>query len=125
MEWFDVTREQVVAVLEFPARSLDAPPSMRILFDHGTPAPLIPFLEGHAVTRAKQAGRDRLVNGELLSAAETAGFELLVTPDNNMRYQQNLKRRSIAIIVLGNAQWPVPEASRRRPQIPSALVACQ
>jgi hypothetical protein len=39
---------------------------MRILFDHGTPAPLIAFLEGHAVTKAKQAGWDRLVNGELL-----------------------------------------------------------
>jgi hypothetical protein len=80
---------------------------MRILFDHGTPAPLIPFLEGHAVTRAKQAGWDRLVNGELLSAAEATGFELLVTPDKNMRYQQNLTNRQIAIIVLGNAQWPV------------------
>ena len=80
---------------------------MRILFDHGTPAPLIPFLEGHAVTKAKQAGWDRLVNGELLSAAEATGFELLVTPDKNMRYQQNPTGRKIAIIVLGNAQWPV------------------
>jgi hypothetical protein len=80
---------------------------MRILFDHGTPAPLIPFLEGHAVTKGKQAGWDRLVNAELLSAAEATGFELLVTPDKNMRYQQNLQGRKIAIIVLGNAQWPV------------------
>jgi hypothetical protein len=80
---------------------------MRILFDHGTPAPLIPFLEGHTVTKAKAAGWDRLVNGELLNAAEAEGFELLVTPDKNMRYQQNLTGRKIAIIVLGNAQWPV------------------
>lgn len=80
---------------------------MRILFDHGTPAPLIPFLEGHAVTKAKEAGWDRLVNGELLNAAEAAGFGLLVTPDKNMRYQQNLTGRKIAIVVLGNAQWPV------------------
>jgi hypothetical protein len=49
---------------------------MRILFDHGTPAPLISFLEGHIVTKAKQAGWDRLVNGELLNAAEASGFEL-------------------------------------------------
>ena len=48
---------------------------MRILFDHGTPGPLIPFREGHAVTRAKQAGWERLVNGELLNAAEATGFE--------------------------------------------------
>ena len=79
---------------------------MRILFDHGTPAPLIPFLEGHAVTKAKQAGWDRLVNGELLNAAEATGFELLVTPDKNMRYQQNLGARKIAIVVLGQQQWP-------------------
>ncbi len=47
---------------------------MRVLFDHGTPAPLIPFLQGHTVTKAKDAGWDRLVNGELLKAAEEAGF---------------------------------------------------
>ena len=43
---------------------------MRILFDHGTPAPLISFLAGHTVTKAIEAGWDRLVNGELLKAAE-------------------------------------------------------
>jgi hypothetical protein len=48
---------------------------MRILFDHGTPAPLIPFLAGHTVTKAKDAGWDRLYYGELLKAAEEAGFE--------------------------------------------------
>ncbi|HKN21923.1 MAG TPA: DUF5615 family PIN-like protein [Terracidiphilus sp.] len=80
---------------------------MRILFDHGTPAPLIPFLTGHSVTKAKDAGWDRLANGALLDAAEAAGFNLLVTADKNMRYQQNLAGRKIAIVVLGNAQWPV------------------
>jgi hypothetical protein len=80
---------------------------MRILFDHGTPAPLIPFLTGHSVTKAKDAGWDRLANGALLDAAEAAGFDLLVTADKNMRYQQNLTDRKISIAVLGNAQWPV------------------
>lgn len=61
---------------------------MRILFDHGTPAPLVPFLEKHHATKARDAGWDRLTNGELLSAAEAAGFELLVTTDKNMRYEQ-------------------------------------
>jgi hypothetical protein len=41
--------------------------------------------------KAKQAGWDRLVNGELLNAAETTGFDLFVIPDKNMRYRQNLK----------------------------------
>jgi hypothetical protein len=80
---------------------------MRILFDHGTPGPLIPFLPGHSVTKAKAAGWDRLANGALLNAAEAAGFEVLLTTDKNMHYQQNLTGRKISIVVLGNAQWPV------------------
>jgi hypothetical protein len=82
-------------------------PSMRILFDHGTPAPLIPFLAPHTVTKARQAGWDRVVNGELLAAAEAAGFDVLITTDKRMKYQQNLAGRRIAIVVLRNAQWPV------------------
>ncbi len=80
---------------------------MRILFDHGTPAPLIPFLVRHNVTKARDAGWDRLNNGELLNSAEAAGFEVLVTTDKNMRYQQNLSGRVISIVVLGNSQWRI------------------
>ncbi len=87
---------------------------MRILFDHGTPAPLIPFLEGHTVTKAKDMGWERLVNGELLKAAEEAGFEVLLTTDKNMASQQNLKTRTIAIVVLGNSQWRVVQRYVRR-----------
>ncbi len=87
---------------------------MRILFDHGTPAPLMRHLPEHNVTRAKDAGWDQLVNGDLLAAAEAAGYDILLTTDKNMRYQQNLQDRMIAIIVLGNAQWPhiVPYVDR-------------
>jgi hypothetical protein len=80
---------------------------MRILFDHGTPAPLQSFLTGHTVREAKAQGWDTFKNGDLLTAAEAAGFDVLVTTDKNIRYQQNLTGRAIAIIVLGNAQWPV------------------
>ena len=80
---------------------------MRILFDHGTPAPLQSFPTGHTVREAKAQGWDTFKNGDLLTAAETAGFDVLVTTDKNIRYQQNLTRRTIAIVVLGNAQWPV------------------
>jgi len=76
---------------------------MRILFDQGTPAPLIPFLEGHAVTKAKDAGWDRISNGALLTAAEGAGFDILLTTDKQFRYQQNLTGRKIAIVVLANS----------------------
>ena len=87
---------------------------MRILFDQGTPEPLIPFLQGHTITKAKDVGWDRLVNGERLEAAETAGFEVLVTTDKNMVSQQNLKTRAIAIVVLGNSQWRIVQRYVRK-----------
>jgi len=80
---------------------------MRILFDHGTPAPLHAFLTGHTVRDAKAQGWDTFKNGDLLTAAEAAGFDVLITTDKNIRHQQNLTTRTIAIVVLGNAQWPV------------------
>ena len=80
---------------------------MFVLFDQGTPVPLRPFLKEHRVETAAQRGWGKLKNGELLRAAEDAGFDVLVTPDKNIRYQQNLKVRATAIVVLGNAQWPV------------------
>ena len=80
---------------------------MRVLFDQSTPAPLRAHLKGHTVTEARDRGRDRLVNGDLLNAAEAAGFEVFVTADKNLRYQQNLTARKLAIVVIGNAQWRV------------------
>jgi len=79
---------------------------MLILFDHSTPAPLAPHLTGHTVTKAKDRGWDKLSNGDLLAEAERAGFDLLLTSDNNMRYQQNLTDRKIALVVLSTPQWP-------------------
>ncbi len=75
---------------------------MRILFDHGTPRGIARSLAGHLVREARAQGWDTLTNGELLNAAEEAGFDLLVTTDQNLRYQQNLAGRKIAIVVLGS-----------------------
>ena len=80
---------------------------MLVLFDQSTPVPIRPSLKGHTVETAWQRGWDKLKNGDLLKAAEEAGFEVLVTPDKNIRHQQNLRNYTIAIIVLGNPQWPV------------------
>ena len=80
---------------------------MLILFDHSTPAPLRYALKGHVIVEAVERGWERLVNGALLDAAEAAGFELFVTADKNIRYQQDLTDRKISIVALGNAQWPV------------------
>ena len=79
---------------------------MRILFDHGVPRPLIECLASHAVMTAQSLGWDTLRNGELILAAERAGFDVLLTTDKNMRYQQSLTNRGIAVVVLENAQWP-------------------
>ena len=79
---------------------------MLILFDHSTPKGLICELPGHAVHTAQARGWDTLSNGALLDAAEEAGFELLFTTDRRIRYQQNLRGRRIALVVLtGSTKW--------------------
>lgn len=79
---------------------------MLILLDHGTPAPLRYALKGPVVVEAVERGWDRLANGDLLTAAEGAGYEAFVTADQNIQYQQNPEGRRIAIIILGNSRWP-------------------
>lgn len=74
---------------------------MHVLFDQGTPLPIAKALVGHVVKTARQLGWDTLNNGELLRVAEEAGFEVLLTTDKNLAYQQNLRGRKIAIVVLG------------------------
>jgi hypothetical protein len=79
---------------------------MLILFDHGTPRGLARALSPHTVFTAQSRGWDQVSNGDLLNSAEMAGFELLVTTDRRIRYQQNLSARKIAIVVLaGSTKW--------------------
>lgn len=79
---------------------------MRILFDHGTPRGISSALKNHTVVTAFDKGWDTLGNGALLKAAEDEGFDLLLTTDRRLQYQQNLKGRKIAIIVLtGTTKW--------------------
>lgn len=60
----------------------------------------------HEVITAYERGWSTLKNGELLSAAEEEGFDVVITTDTNLRYQQNLASRHIAIVVLGTTSWP-------------------
>jgi hypothetical protein len=83
---------------------------MRVLFDQGTPVPIANSLSGHSVKTASQMGWDTLTNGELLGVAEEAGFQVLLTSDKNLAYQQNLKDRKIAIVVLGRNRWSIVRA---------------
>ena len=78
---------------------------MRILFDHGTPAPLRHALIGHEVSTAHEMAWTGLDNGALLAAAETH-FDALITTDQNLRYQQNLAGCRLAILVLPTTSWP-------------------
>ena len=78
---------------------------MLILFDHGTPRGIARALDHHTVREARAQGWDTLKNGELLKAAEDAGFGVLLTTDKNLPYQQNLAARKIAVVVLGKARW--------------------
>ena len=78
---------------------------MKILLDHGTPAPLRRALTDHSVVTAYEKGWAGFTNGELLSAAERA-FDVFVTTDQNLRYQQNLAGRQLAILVLPTTSWP-------------------
>jgi hypothetical protein len=78
---------------------------MRVLFDHCTPYGIARFLVGHEVSPARKLGWAELTNGKLLNAAEAAGFDVMVTVDQNIRYQQNLKGRKIALVVLGRGRW--------------------
>jgi hypothetical protein len=79
---------------------------VRILFDQGTPVPLRNALPDHTVETAYERNWQLLANGQLLVAAEAAGFELPVTTDQRLRYQQNLANYNIRILVLKTASWP-------------------
>ena len=78
---------------------------MRILFDQGTPVPLRKYLVRHEILTAFELCWETLKNGDLLSRAELEGFEVLVTTDQNLRYQQNLTARQIAVVVLTSTSW--------------------
>lgn len=87
---------------------------MRILFDQGKPIPIAAYLREHSVRTTLQEGWDRLANGDLLRAAEAAGFDVLLTTDNSIAYQQNLKGRKIAIVVISRNRWRLVQRMIRK-----------
>ena len=87
---------------------------MRILFDKNVPYPLLRYLRKHDVRTAEELGWARLVNGDLLRAAEDAGFGVIVTADQSLEYQQNLKGRKLALVVLSTNHIGVLEKHPER-----------
>ena len=82
---------------------------MRLLFDQGTPGPLRRHLAGHSVDTVADRGWSDLDNGELIEKAEEDGYQVLITTDQNMRYQQNPQRppaRSRGAALHGMARYP-------------------
>jgi hypothetical protein len=92
---------------------------MRVLFDNGVPRGLAAALRQHSVDEARAHGWDALRNGDLLTAAEAAGFAVFVTTDRNLKYQQNLASRRIGIVVLSRASWPL--IKRHLPLVTAAI----
>lgn len=78
---------------------------MHVLFDQGTPVPLRQFLIGHQVATAFERGWQTMANGEPLTLAEAEGYAAIVTTDRNLRYQQNLSGRQLAILGLMTTDW--------------------
>jgi hypothetical protein len=87
---------------------------VRIILDHCTPAPLAKAFVGHGVVVAEDLGWERMNNGKLLSAAELAGFQVLISADQSIPHQQNFTGRRIALLVLTSPHWPSvrPHAER-------------
>ena len=79
---------------------------MRILFDVNVPEPLRRYLTEHTVDTPREKGWVEVRNGNLLDNAERECYEIMITADQSMRYQQNMTNRQIAVIALLSNRWP-------------------
>ena len=95
---------------------------MRILLDEQLPRQLAPYLIGHEVRTVKQQAWAGLKNGALLTQAETAGFSVLLTGDQNLEYQQNLSNRRLGVLVLCAVSNALEDLL---PLVPAALIAIE
>jgi hypothetical protein len=92
---------------------------MLVLFDQGTPVGIRKSLSEHTVRTAAEQGWSTLLNGQLLRAAETAGFDVLLTVDTSLRFQQNLEGRRLAVVIIGRNRWKA--VRRALPEIAAAV----
>ena len=84
---------------------------MKIIPDESVPQKLRLLIEGHVVVTTWFQGWSGLKNGALLTAAEEAGFDLFITADQEISYQQNLTGRKMALLVLSTNNWDFIKAA--------------
>ena len=96
---------------------------MRVLLDQNVPWKLLNLPGGHDISTAHRMGWSDLANGDLIRAAEEAGFDVLITADRSIRYQQNWSGRRLCLIVQSTNNWPV--ISRNVRAIVAALDALE
>ena len=80
---------------------------MKVLIDECLPHKLRLHLEKHETVTAVYSGFGGLKNGELLDAAEAAGFDVVITSDLGMQYQQNVAKRKLAVVELSAQGWEI------------------
>jgi len=96
---------------------------MLVLFDQGTPIGIRQCLLEHTVRTTNEEGWSTLLNDQLLRAAQEAGFNVLLTTDTNLPFQQNLEGRDIAVVILNKNRWNL--IRRVLPQIAAAVIAAK
>ena len=80
---------------------------MKIIFDENIPYPLLKYFSHHEVTTVQKQGWSGTGNGELLALIEEGKFDVFVLADKNLRYQQNLSSRNLALVELFTNRWPL------------------
>jgi hypothetical protein len=98
---------------------------VKILLDHCVPQPLRALLPGHDVITSGYLGWDGLQNGDLLRTAADAGFDVLLTTDKRMRYQQNLVALPLAIILINGPGTRLQDIQPLLPKVLDALRTLQ
>lgn len=94
---------------------------MRIVLDNNVTQRLAPLILGHDIVRSRQLGWSGPKNGELIKASEEAGFEVLITADKNMLYQQNITGRKIRIVLLSNWRITLNQLTPIVPNLQDAM----
>ena len=96
---------------------------MRVLLDECIDEALRHAMIGHDCETNRYAGLKSMTNGRLLDAAEQAGFEVLITVDRNMQYQQTLRERKMALVILEARTTNIEDLLALVPDVLTALQA--